>query len=133
VHGTNREVECLGCGERTPPQPAVDRFLAERRCPACADCGGLLKFATISFGQALDPRVLRDAETAAGDCDLVLALGSTLTVYPAAAIPMTAARAGVPYAIVNRGETDHDSLATLRIEGDVVEVLPAAVEGLAPA
>lgn len=133
VHGTNREVECLGCGERRAPQEAVDRFIAERRCPACESCGGLLKFATISFGQALEPRVLDAAEAAANDCDLVLALGSTLSVYPAAAIPLTAARAGAPYAVVNRGQTDHDALATLRIEGDVVEILPAALEGLAPA
>ena len=133
VHGTNREVECLGCGERSHPQVAVERFLAERKTPTCPDCGGWLKFATISFGQALDAEVLDAAARAAKRCDLVLALGSTLSVHPAASIPLIAAHAGAAYVIVNRGETEHDSLAALRIEGDVVEVLPPAVEQLGPA
>jgi NAD-dependent deacetylase len=131
VHGTNRLVECLGCGRRTDPGPAVAAFRADpEHAPECSDCGRWLKFATISFGQALDPRVLAAAERAAAEADLVLALGSTLSVYPAAAIPLSAARRGIPYVIVNRGPTEHDELAALRLEGDVVELLPAAVAAL---
>jgi NAD-dependent deacetylase len=126
VHGTNREVECVACGKRTPPDPAVEAFLRTRTCPQC-ECGGWLKMATISFGQALSPRVLERAYAEATRCDLVLALGSTLSVQPAASIPLTALDRRVPYVIINRGETDHDELATLRLEGDVVELLPPAV------
>jgi NAD-dependent deacetylase len=130
LHGTNREVECVVCGERTPPDPAVARFLATRTTPRC-DCGGWLKFATVSFGQSLDPSVLARAFAAADECDLVLALGSTLSVQPAASIPLAALRRRVPYLIINRGPTDHDDLATLRLEGDVAELLPPAVSRLA--
>jgi NAD-dependent deacetylase len=130
LHGTNREVECLGCGERSAPGPAVARFVAERRTPRCA-CGGLLKFATISFGQPLRPEVLERAFAEAASCDLMLALGSTLSVHPAATVPLHAEERGVPYVVINRGPTDHDRLASLRLEGDVAEILPPAVAALA--
>jgi NAD-dependent deacetylase len=128
VHGTAMEVSCLDCGERTPTQPHLDEFAATRVAPLC-HCGGLLKPATISFGQNLDPMTLYRAQLAAEETDLVLALGSTLSVYPAAEIPLIAARRGVPYAIINRGETDHDSSIhlTLRIDGNVSTVFPQAV------
>jgi NAD-dependent deacetylase len=88
-----------------------------------------LKPATISFGQSLRPDDLQRALDAAGRADLVLALGSTMTVEPAASIPLVAAERGVPYVIVNRGTTEHDGLTavTLRIEDDVSEVVPEAV------
>lgn len=125
LHGTNREVECIACGERSPPSPAVARFRSDGACPRC-ECGGWLKFATVSFGQALDPELLDAAFAAAAACDLVLALGSTLEVQPAAQVPLARPR-GAPYAIVNRGETAHDALCDLRLEGDVVDLLPRAV------
>jgi NAD-dependent deacetylase len=131
VHGTNRFVECVSCAARTDPDPAMLRFARERRCPRCDACGGLLKFATISFGQQLRPEVLERAFAHAAAADLVVALGSTLSVQPAASIPLHAVRRGVPYVVVNRGPTDHDDVATLRIEGDVAEVLPPAVAALA--
>jgi NAD-dependent deacetylase len=129
IHGTSSEVECLSCGERSDPGPHMDRFAATRRPPVCG-CGGLLKPATISFGQALRADDLQRAARAVEKCDLVLALGSTLSVYPASSFPLAAAERGVPYAIVNQGPTEHDThpAVTLRIEGDVVEVLPPAVE-----
>jgi NAD-dependent deacetylase len=130
LHGTNREVECVSCGARSEPGPAVAAFRREGACPACASCGGFLKLATISFGQALRPEVMERAVRAAEGGDLVLALGSTLSVHPAASIPLLAARRGVPYVIVNRGPTDQDAVATLRLEADVTEVLPAALERL---
>jgi len=129
LHGTNRFVECVTCGERRDPAEPLAWFAAKRQVPRCP-CGGFLKFATISFGQALRPEELQRAARAAGACDLVLALGSTLSVQPAASIPLIALRRGVPYVVINQGETDHDDLATLRIEGDVVGVLPPAVRAL---
>lgn len=129
VHGTNRWIECLECKDRSEPGPAVEYFLQHQATPRC-ECGGFLKFATISFGQALEPRVLQDAWAAASECDLVLALGSTLSVQPAAAVPMVAVERGVSYVIINQGATDHDSAADLRIDGDVAEFLPPAVERL---
>ena len=88
-----------------------------------------MKPATISFGQSLEPDTLRRAEQAAMRADLVVALGSTLSVYPAASFPLIAAQRGVPYIVINRGATDHDHEAavTLRIEGDVAEIFPPAV------
>ncbi len=130
VHGTNRQVECIGCGERSLPRPALDYFAAHRATPTCASCGNWLKFATISFGQQLRPEVLARAFDEAARCDLVLALGSTLSVHPAASIPLGPLQRGVPYVIINRGPTDHDQLATLRLEGDVGELLPPAVDVL---
>jgi NAD-dependent deacetylase len=132
LHGTNREVECLepSCRRRAEPSSAVAAFRATGTCPRCA-CGGLLKFATISFGQALDPSVLARAERAARAADLVLALGSTLSVHPAASVPLIALQRGVPYVIINQGATDQDDLATLKLDADVIEVLPAAISALA--
>lgn len=128
LHGTNAAVECQRCGERSEPQAHFERFRAERRPPQC-QCGGWLKPATISFGQALRTDDLDRAIAAAEQVDLVIALGSTLGVYPAAGIPLAAAERGVPYVVVNRGATDQDHLSaiTLRLDGDVVELFPPAV------
>ncbi len=132
LHGTNRWVECLSCGALAPPEQAMSYFERHREPPIC-DCGGLLKAATISFGQPLRRKVIDRAYAEAAQSDLVLALGSTLSVYPAAEIPLLAAGRKVPYLIINQGPTEHDSLATLRLEGDVTQILPPAVEALAPA
>jgi NAD-dependent deacetylase len=128
VHGTDLLVECQRCHEMSEPAPHFAAFKATHRPPECA-CGGILKPATISFGQSLRAGDLQRAAAAATQADLVLALGSTLSVYPAASIPLIAAERGTPYIIVNRGETEHDRLpaVTLRLEGDVVEIVPAAV------
>lgn len=127
IHGTNRLVECLECGELSDPDPAFADFKKNRRCPRCR-CGGFLKAATISFGQAMPQEKLGRALEAAGEADLVVAAGSSLSVEPAASIPLSAARRGTPYVIINQGETAHDELATLRIEGDVSVILPKAIE-----
>jgi NAD-dependent deacetylase len=129
LHGTNLFVECVRCGARSDPEPHFEYFRRHRKPPLCA-CGGFLKQATISFGQSLNPKELHRAEQGALECDLVVALGSTLSVYPAAAFPLLAADRGAPYIIINRGPTDHDGDArvSLRIEGDVVDIFPAAVD-----
>jgi len=128
IHGTGRLIACQSCGERTDPGPHFDRFRETGEPPTC-HCGGILKSATISFGQNLDPDDLNKARLAASSSDLVMALGSSLVVYPAADIPLHGAAGGAPYVIVNRGPTDHDRhpLVSLRIDGDVTEVVPAAV------
>ena len=130
VHGTTREAGCLDCGRRSPIGSHLVAFEQSRVPPRCDVCGGLLKPATISFGQQLDQLIVARAVQAADACDLVVALGSTLSVYPAADIPLRAAsRRGVPYAIVNRGRTEHDRMpsVTLRVEGDVGDVFATAV------
>ena len=129
LHGTNAEVECQSCHRRSDPEPHFESFRRTRKPPLC-DCGGFLKPATISFGQNLDPHVLARAAEATRDADLVVALGSTLSVYPASSFPLSAAERGVPYIIINRGATDHDNYGgvRLRLEGEVGEIFPAAVE-----
>src|SRR5207247_586260 len=106
LHGTNSLVECQTCGKLTYPEPHFEYFRQTRRPPRC-DCGGFLKPATISFGQNLRNEDLERAEQAARQADLVVALGSTLSVYPAASIPLLATERGAPYVIINRGPTEH--------------------------
>jgi NAD-dependent deacetylase len=129
LHGTNLAVECQSCGWRGDPEPSFEEFRAHHKPPLC-ECGGFLKPATISFGQQLDPSTLRLAIEAALASDLVIALGSTLSVYPAASIPLQAANRGIPYIIINRGPTDQDDQpsVSLRLEGEVAEIFPGAVD-----
>ena len=129
LHGTNLLIECVSCKTRSDPAPHFEFFRAKKTPPLC-ECGGFLKPATISFGQSLDPRVLARAEAAASRCDFVVALGSTLSVYPAASFPLLATERGVPYVVINQGPTDHDHepRVSLRIDGDVGEIFPPAVE-----
>jgi len=128
LHGTDLFVECQTCHARSAPDAHFERFKTTRAAPRC-ECGGLLKSATISFGQSLDAADLDRAAVVARRADLVVALGSTLSVYPAASIPLLAAQRGTPYVIVNRGPTEHDDHpgVTLRLEGDVTEIFPSAV------
>lgn len=126
LHGTVRRIECMTCHDSSDPAPHFAAFAESGEPPRCV-CGGHLKPATISFGQALRSEDMRRAQEAAQRCDLVVALGSTLSVTPAADVPLIAAHRGVPYVIVNQGPTEHDSLADLRIDGDVADVLPPAV------
>lgn len=131
LHGTNREVECVAGDYRAPAAASMQRFADTRTPPLCPRCGGFLKPAVIMFGQSLDPQILARAFAAADACDLALSLGSTLQVTPAADVPLRAARRGVPYVIVNRGDTAHDGVADLRISADVTELLPRVVAALA--
>jgi len=128
LHGTDLLVKCLQCEATSDPVPHFEAFKATKRPPRCP-CGGLLKPATISFGQPLSARDLERAATAAAKADLVLALGSTLSVHPAASIPLLAVERGTPYIIINQGATDHDNhpAVTLRLQGDVTAIVPAAV------
>jgi len=129
MHGTNLLVECVSCKARNDPAPHFEFFRAHREPPIC-ECGGFVKPATISFGQSLEPHTLERAEQAAIRADLVVALGSTLSVYPAASFPLIAAQRGVSYVVINRGATEHDHelAVSLRIDGDVAEIFPPAVK-----
>lgn len=129
LHGTNRSIECVKCEKRTEPAPAFEEFRSTRKCPVC-ECGGYLKSATISFGQAMPQDLLEKAFSLAAESDLAVSIGSTLEVHPAASVPLTAAQNKAPYVVINQGETGHDAVATLRLEGDINEILPAAVEEL---
>jgi NAD-dependent deacetylase len=130
LHGTNAEGKCIACAKREPIAACLERFQTSGEPPRCSDCGELMQPAVVMFGQALDPDTLRRANTSAERADLVLALGSSLTVTPAANVPLVALRRRVPYVVVNRGATPHDELATLKLDMDVDDVVPPAVRAL---
>ena len=127
VHGTMHEVVCMSCGERAPMQRALDRVRAGEDDPDCRTCGGILKSATISFGQNLVADDLARAADAARRCDLLLAVGSTLAVYPVADMVPVARMGGALVVIVNGGETAMDHLADALLRGSISEVLPDLV------
>jgi NAD-dependent deacetylase len=127
IHGTVREVMCLACGDRGPMQETLERVRSGEDDPACRDCGGILKSATISFGQNLVPADLARAEAAARACDLFLALGTSLTVYPVALLPELALDAGARLVIVNAQPTPYDDRAHAVLHERIGEVLPALV------
>jgi NAD-dependent deacetylase len=127
LHGTMRHVMCMACGERAPMERALDRVRAGEEDPPCRTCGGVLKSATISFGQNLVPDDLERAERAVNHCDLLLAVGSSLTVYPAAGLVPLARSAGARIVIVNAEPTPYDDIADAVLGGSISEVLPALV------
>jgi len=133
VHGTTREYACLDCGDRGPIQEVLERVRAGETDPPCRACGGILKSATISFGQSLVMADLDRAGQAAGACDLLLAVGSTLAVYPVADVVPLAVSRGARVVIVNGSPTAMDDLADAVLTGSISAVLPALVEGLPPA
>ena len=128
LHGTNRRVECLACRRSYPAAEIQERLTAGCAVPLCDSCGGPLKPATVSFGQSLPADVLDAAFELARTADLLLVLGSSLVVHPAAAIPEAAARAGVPILIDNREPTPLDRLAVVALRGAVEEILPAVLD-----
>jgi len=125
VHGTMRRAMCWGCGRRVPMQDVLARVRAGEVDPACEACGGILKSDTISFGQALVPAVIDRAMAAAGEADLLLAVGSTLQVYPAASVVPVAKAAGARIVIMNNQPTPMDSIADALLRGPIGDVLPA--------
>jgi NAD-dependent deacetylase len=139
IHGTALEIVCLRCGHRQPAAPVHDRVRGGDPDPACTEhrpdgsaCGGILKSATISFGQSLVAADLARSERAAASCDLLLAVGSTLGVYPAAGLVPTATHHGAAVVIMNGGPTELDHMADVVVHGPIGEFLPALVEGLVP-
>jgi NAD-dependent deacetylase len=128
IHGTFREVVCMMCEDRLPMEHALDRVRDGEEDPECRKCGGVLKSATISFGQSLVKRDLMRAHAAAQRCDLMLAVGTTLAVYPIAEVVPVAKRAGAPLVIVNGSATEMDDLADALLRGPIGEILPELVQ-----
>lgn len=129
LHGTLYGVECLSCGQRTTMAAALERVAAGEQDPPCRTCGGILKSATISFGQTLDTTVLRRAQEAARDCAEFYAVGTSLTVQPAAGLARLAARQGARLVIVNAEPTPYDDLADLVVREPIGQVLPDLLAG----
>ena len=128
IHGTMREVMCMVCDERAPMERALDRVRAGEDDPPCRTCGGILKSATISFGQSLVAEDLQRAQRAASGCDLFLAVGTSLTVYPVAYLPEEAMAAGARLVIVNAEPTPFDLRADATFSEPIGEVLPRLVD-----
>ena len=124
VHGTMRKVVCMSCGMRAPMQKALDRVRAGEADPPCRDCGGILKSATISFGQALVPEVIDRAMRVAGEGDLFLSIGTSLQVYPIAGVVPLARAAGAKIVILNAEPTPFDDIADAVFRDSISEILP---------
>lgn len=124
VHGTLREAMCMQCGWRGPMQSVLDRVRAGEEDPPCKRCGGILKSATISFGQSLVPHVIDRAMHAAEEADLLLAIGTSLQVYPVAGVVPLAKAAGARMVIVNAEPTPFDELADAVLRQPIGDILP---------
>ncbi|HEY5664851.1 MAG TPA: Sir2 family NAD-dependent protein deacetylase [Ilumatobacter sp.] len=124
VHGTVRWTRCWSCSDRRPMGETLDRVRGGEADPACLVCGGILKSDTISFGQSLVPEVIDRALRVSEECDVLLAIGSTLSVYPVAHCVPIAKRAGAAVVIVNAQPTEMDGLADHLLMGQIADVLP---------
>ena len=127
LHGNAHGVKCLTCDDFAERELVHARVLAGEDEPLCRSCGGILKPTTVSFGEPMPRRPLARAEAAMRDADLVLVVGSTLVVYPAAGLPEVGVQAGAQLAIVNQTPTPLDDLATVVARGRAGEILPPAV------
>lgn len=127
VHGTVWFTRCWGCDDRRPMEHALARVRGGDRDPSCLECGGILKSDTISFGQSLIPEVIDRAMTVSDECDVLLAVGSTLSVFPAANCVPRAKAGGAHVIIVNGDETGMDRYANHLLVGGIGEILPAIV------
>jgi len=125
LHGNASYASCLECGLRHELADLRAPFLERGEIPQCRDCGGLVKTATISFGQPMPPGPMARADAATRDCDLFIVLGSSLVVFPAAAFPMQAKRNGARLAIVNREATEQDAYADLVLHEGIGAVMEA--------
>jgi NAD-dependent deacetylase len=127
IHGTMHEVMCMSCDRRSPMAETLDRVRAGEEDPPCRECGGILKSATISFGQNLVIDDLQRANRAASECDLLLAVGSSLGVFPAAGLVPIAHHHGAAMVIVNAEETEFDSIADAVVRTPIGVAIPAMV------
>jgi NAD-dependent deacetylase len=127
LHGNASYATCLDCGTRHELDVLKQSFLGRGEIPRCRDCGGLVKTATVSFGQAMPQDKMARAEEETLACDLFIVLGSSLVVYPAAGFPILAKRNGAPLVIVNRDPTEQDEVADLVINDEIGPTLASAV------
>ena len=126
LHGNAQYAKCLACDKRFELEPLKTAFLEQDTIPFCDQCGGIVKTATISFGQSMPESEMGRAHAASIDCDLFLAIGSSLTVYPAAGFPVLAKKNGAKLVIINHQDTDLDPIADLVIQEGIGEVLSIA-------
>ncbi|HEY3477544.1 MAG TPA: Sir2 family NAD-dependent protein deacetylase [Streptomyces sp.] len=131
LHGTAREVVCTKCAARGPMAEALERVAAGEEDPPCRECGGILKSATVMFGQRLDPRVLSEAVAITKGCDVFVAVGTSLQVQPAASLAGLAAEHGARLVIVNAEPTPYDALAAEVVREPIGTALPALLDSLA--
>ena len=127
LHGNATYASCLDCGTRHELEPIKAAFLADGTLPLCGDCGGMVKTATISFGQAMPEEAMRQAQSAALDCDLFISVGSSLVVFPAAGFPLIAKEAGAGLVILNREPTEMDEVADLVVNDEIGSTLSTVV------
>ena len=125
VHGTLHFAVCLQCGDRMPMPVVLERVRAGDEDPACLQCGGILKSDTVSFGQPLVPAVIDRAMRVAQEADCLIAVGTSLQVYPIAAMVPAARASGAALIIVNAQPTPFDDIADVTIQESISEVLPA--------
>jgi NAD-dependent deacetylase len=128
IHGNVREAKCMGCDWRAPMHETLERVRAGEEDPGCPECGAIVKSATISFGENLVEADLHRAQIAAGTSDVFLAIGTSLAVYPAAALPEIARRNGARLVILNAEETPFDPVADAVVRDQLGEALPVLVE-----
>lgn len=131
IHGNGTYAKCLACQTRHELDWVRQRIAETARAPACTACGGIVKSATISFGQAMPDQAMADARAATLNADLFIAIGSSLQVFPAAGFPVTAAHNRTPLVILNREKTGLDGLATLVINAESGDVLPQLLRAAA--
>lgn len=127
LHGNTTYASCLNCKARYELDPIREAFQEDETLPICSKCGGIVKTATISFGQAMPEAEMIRAHDATAQCDLFLAVGSSLVVYPAAGFPLIAKRQGAGLVILNRDPTDHDGHADLVLNQEIGPTLSAVV------
>src|SRR5690606_24551172 len=130
LHGTNRAAVCLECNATEPIEPVLERLEAGCEVPRCLACDGILKPATVSFGQALPRDVLEESIRLASACDCLLAIGSSLQVQLAASLVDVAKQAGASVVILTRSATPYDPIADARLRAALGTTLPALVDGV---
>ena len=121
LHGSNRKIVCLNCGKEFEPEPIINRLVGDFSSPQCDNCGGILKSATVSFGQAMPERAMRVAQEWTEQAEIFIVMGSSLQVQPAAAFPVVAKRNGALLAIINREEGPLDDYADFVHQGSIGE------------
>jgi len=131
VHGNARRIHCISCGDEPRFSDVEERWEAGAVDPECLECGGILKTRVVYFGEQLPREATIRSWDMAERADAVLVIGSTLSVYPAAFVPLEVVDRGEPMVIVNRGRTDHDARATVLVDGDAGTVVPALADRLA--
>lgn len=127
LHGHLREAVCLRCGKVTPSEGLIQDYVLQGKVPGCEDCGGTLKPLAVLMGEPLPMEIFLEAQMESQACDLMLVVGSSLTVVPAASLPLAARGQGAELIIVNLQETPADGVAEVVIHEDVAEVLPQIV------